>query len=123
MFLTNKGLPYATAEITDDGGSPIKKAFNGACRRANIEDLRPHDLRHTCATWLLMKGVDESVRGKLMGHESQSMGGRYAHVPDPKITEAVEKLCRLDYRPITLREFQQSVQPKGKGSRKLRRAA
>jgi len=123
VFLTNKGLPYATAEITDDGGSPIKSAFRGACRRAKIKDLRPHDLRHTFATWLLMAGSIDRVREVLMGHESQSMAGRYAHVSDPTLADAVDKLPRLDYQLVTSREFQQSVQPKGKGSRKRRRAA
>lgn len=33
------------------GGGQIKTAWAGACRRANIQGIRPHDLRHTAASW------------------------------------------------------------------------
>jgi len=34
----------------------IRTAFEGACREAKIDDFRFHDLRHTCESWLVMKG-------------------------------------------------------------------
>jgi integrase len=36
----------------------INKGFAAACRRAGIEGVTPHTLRHTAATWLMQKGVD-----------------------------------------------------------------
>ncbi|MGE5444454.1 MAG: tyrosine-type recombinase/integrase [Ignavibacteriales bacterium] len=54
-------------------GKPIRDlrtAFYNACQRAGIKNLRFHDLRHTFATRLVLKGVDiDSVR-KLMGHSN-----------------------------------------------------
>jgi integrase len=35
----------------------IKRGFSSACDRANLEDVTPHVLRHTCATWLMQRGV------------------------------------------------------------------
>jgi len=36
----------------------IKRGFASACTRAGLNDVTPHVLRHTCATWLMQRGVD-----------------------------------------------------------------
>jgi integrase len=45
--------------INENGGrlKDIKRGFSSACDRANLEDVTPHVLRHTCATWLMQRGV------------------------------------------------------------------
>jgi integrase len=93
VFRTPRGLEYA---VRDDGGGQIKTGWRGTTRRAGINDLRPHDLRHTFSTWLTMAGVHEQVRDELMGHASTSMGRRYSHVPRQSLVEAVARLPRLD---------------------------
>ena len=35
----------------------IKKGFAAACARARLEEVSPHTLRHTAATWLMKAGV------------------------------------------------------------------
>ncbi len=35
----------------------IKRGFASACARAKLDEVTPHVLRHTCATWLMQKGV------------------------------------------------------------------
>lgn len=35
----------------------IKRGFASACARAGLDDVTPHTLRHTCATWLMQRGV------------------------------------------------------------------
>jgi len=47
---------------------------------AGIEDLHWHDLRHTFASRLVMKGVDLYTVSKLMGHHSLEMTERYSHL-------------------------------------------
>jgi integrase len=45
-------------------GQPIKKlrrSWERPARRPSLEDVSPHTLRHTRATWLMQKG---SIRGK-----------------------------------------------------------
>lgn len=35
----------------------IKRGFASACKKADLNDVTPHVLRHTCATWLMQQGV------------------------------------------------------------------
>ncbi len=48
------------------------------------EDLRFHDLRHTCATLLLREGVNVKVVSEMLGHASITITlNTYSHVlPD-----------------------------------------
>jgi integrase len=94
VFLTPRGKPYGGKER--GYGGQIKTAWKAACRRAGIEDLHPHDLRHTCSTWLTMAGVHEQVRDEIIGHASTSMGRRYSHVPRPELIAAIDKIPPLN---------------------------
>jgi integrase len=50
-------------------------------RRASLPDLRFHDLRHTCATLLLTKGVHPKIVSEMLGHSSVSITlDVYSHV-------------------------------------------
>jgi integrase len=50
-------------------------------QRARLPDLRFHDLRHTCATLLLGRGVHAKLVQELLGHASISVTlDTYSHV-------------------------------------------
>ena len=70
----------------------IRTAFEGACREAKIHDFRFHDLRHTCASWLIMKGRSLKEVQELLGHREFSMTLRYAHLSPDRLREAVAVL-------------------------------
>lgn len=70
----------------------IKHSFATACRRAGIEDFRIHDLRHTCAAWLVTSGVPLSEIRDLLGHASVTMTERYAHLAPERVRSAVAQL-------------------------------
>lgn len=54
--------------------------FIRACRDAGIEDFSFHDLRHTYASHLGMKGADLDDIRCLLGHADLRMTIRYAHL-------------------------------------------
>lgn len=84
VFRRPDGLPYSRPAPDDDwdtsAGSRIKTAFKGACRRAGIENFRPHDCRHTWATWHYEAHRDLIGLKEDGGWKSLSMVERYAHV-------------------------------------------
>lgn len=55
---------------------------------------RPHDLRHTYASWLLQDGMPLSEVSKLLGHSSQRVTERYAHLSETP-ADAVFSAMRL----------------------------
>lgn len=79
----------------DDGtGHPtdVKKSWTTICRRAGIEGLRLHDLRHSFASRLLNRGASLEVIGGLLGHTQSSTTQRYAHLSEDTLRDASEKL-------------------------------
>lgn len=64
----------------------IKKEFAAACVRAEIEDLRPYDLRHSFATRLLDRGVHQYVISALLGHAMPLTGFGHASRITPGYT-------------------------------------
>ena len=60
---------------------PLRGSHSNALRRAGIErHIRFHDLRHTFASHLVMKGVDLRAVAKLGGWRDTQMAMRYAHL-------------------------------------------
>ncbi|MFC1491143.1 site-specific integrase [Nitrospinota bacterium] len=64
---------------TGRGLTNVRKRFMRALETAQIEDFRFHDLRHTFASRLVIRGVDLTTVKELMGHKSIEMTLRYAH--------------------------------------------
>lgn len=76
-------------------GGPIRsvrKSFASACRKAGLDDFRPHDLRHTCAAWLVQVGVPLIEVRDLLRHSTIRMTERYAHLAPQNARAAVEAL-------------------------------
>jgi integrase len=88
VFLTDDGKPYLTYP---------KKAWTQACRRAGVEDFRLHDLRHTFGTISGMAGVTTRQQEAQMGHLNGTMNGRYVHVPDQSLIDAINRIPYRDY--------------------------
>ncbi len=70
----------------------MKTGFKGALRRAGIEGLRFHDLRHTFASRLVEKGADIETVRDLLGHHSITITQRYIHSNNDRKKAAVELL-------------------------------
>lgn len=70
----------------------IKNSFHYALKCADIHNFKFHDLRHTFASDLVMKGVDIYTVSKLLGHATIDMTERYAHLAPSALKNAIDKL-------------------------------
>jgi integrase len=60
------------------GRQRVEGSFEDLLTRAKIRDFRFHDLRHTFASWYMMKGGDLYELAKILGHSNIKMTERYA---------------------------------------------
>ena len=87
--------PSSTWVFCDKQGrriADVKHSFATACRKAGIEDFHIHDLRHTCAAWLVSAGVPLTEVRDLLGHSTVIMTERYAHLAPERVRDAVTRL-------------------------------
>ena len=79
----------------------LRRAFNNAVRKAEIEDFKFHDLRHSFCTKLAQRGVDIYKIAKLAGHEDIRMTQRYSH-HCPESLRAGVRVLESDYNLTTM---------------------
>jgi site-specific recombinase XerD len=72
----------------------IKSAWRGLMNLAGIKSFRFHDLRHTFASNLVMKGADLYSVKELLGHANIETTQRYAHLAPEHKSKIVELLSR-----------------------------
>jgi len=85
--------PYIFYMGEKDRQKDIRKEFDKLLKVCKIKDFHFHDLRHTFASQLVMKGVDLYTVAQLLGHKSLQMTARYSHLsPDylKKVMETAE---------------------------------
>lgn len=79
------GQPYSA--------TPVRRKFRSLLEKADLPDIRIHDLRHTVATLLLEQGVHPKVVSELLGHANIGITlDRYSHVSMTMQKEAVDSL-------------------------------
>lgn len=80
-------------------GRPINqantKAWKSALKRAEIDNFRWHDLRHTWASWLVQNGTPLNVLQEMGAWESESMVRRYAHLAPAQLAQHAEIVSNL----------------------------
>jgi integrase len=70
----------------------LLRAFYSARKKAGLEDVRWHDLRHSFATRLVQSGINLYVVKELLGHKTLTMTMRYAHHYPESLRHGVEIL-------------------------------
>jgi integrase len=62
-------------------------------RRAGLQDVRLHDLRHSYASFLVNQGISLYVVQGLLGHAHSRTTQRYAHLAHETLLEAAERVA------------------------------
>jgi integrase len=73
----------------------VKSAFKAALTRAGIVNFRFHDLRHTFASHMIMRGASLKEVQEILGHKTMTMTLRYAHLSQEHKKKAVNLLNGL----------------------------
>ena len=83
---------YVFANRNGDPLTDVKRSFKTALRKAEIVNATFHTLRHTCASHLVMAGVDLPSVKEILGHKTLAMTMRYAHLAPGHKRNAVKIL-------------------------------
>ncbi|WP_022660035.1 tyrosine-type recombinase/integrase [Desulfovibrio desulfuricans] len=81
-----------TTEISDTFKRVVDdlKLNNGITR--DTDKVVPYTLRHTFASWLAQRGTPMHTIASLMGHTTQTVTERYAHLAPSHLSQAIDTL-------------------------------
>ena len=83
--------PWVFSHKDGSRGGDLRGAFGAACREAGVADFTIHDLRHTCAAWLVSAGAPLAEIRDLLGHSTILMTERYAHLAPQNLRTTVAR--------------------------------
>ena len=69
----------ARGEFLLDHPGSIRSVFDRVCRDAELEDVTPHTLRHTSASWMLQEGVPIEQVAAILGDTIATVERVYGH--------------------------------------------
>ena len=79
------------SDITDKPVD-ITKAWRNVLKRAQINDFRFHDLRHSAASYLAMNNASLTDIADVLGHKTLAMVKRYAHLSEAHTKNVVSQM-------------------------------
>jgi len=106
---TRHDVPWVFHDAEGRRHNDTRHPFEEACEGAGLTDFHFHDLRHTFASWLIMRGVPLATVSNLLGHTSPTMTLRYAHLSPKHLTSAVRVLDSHSDRSL---DSYLTIQPK-----------
>jgi len=71
-----------------------KSGWKRILQRADLKDLRLHDLRRTLGSWQAATGANSYIIGRSLGHKNQQSTAIYARLSIDPIKESVEKAAQ-----------------------------
>lgn len=70
----------------------VSKQFRAYRRLAKLpESISFHNLRHSCASWMVMRGVPLSVVQHVLGHSDVAVTQQYAHLAPDAMKQAMQR--------------------------------
>ena len=90
---TKEGNPYViTGHKIGDHLVNIQKPWARIRKKAGLDDVRIHDLRHTFASHAISAGSSLAMIGALLGHKQAQTTERYAHLADDPLRKEAETI-------------------------------
>lgn len=77
----------------------LYKIFQRVRKRAGLAPCRPHDLRHSCATFLIAEGMPIPAVAAYIGDTPDTVRRHYAHALPGQVDEMAEKMDAILDRP------------------------
>lgn len=84
VFPTSNGKPFHK--------NSWLKSIKRYAKKARLENVNIHTLRHTFATWLALEGIPKDIRMTLLGHTDEKTTDIYTHFPIEHIKKAIDRL-------------------------------
>ena len=92
LELANEDCPWVFPGRRKNGHlKDATKVWKAILKRAKLENVRPHDLRRTLASWQALNGTSLQVIGKSLGHKQVATTEIYARLTLSPVRESVEK--------------------------------
>lgn len=92
-YWADSGLVFTTQLGTAIDPRHVNRWLAELCDRAGVRSIRPHDLRHTCASLLLAQGVPARVVMDILGHSQIAVTmDIYSHVLPAMQDDAAERM-------------------------------
>lgn len=91
VFVSPTGLRVNEANFRN-------RVWRPALEAAGVDYEDPYTMRHTCASWLIQRGVPDWEVAQILGHSSTRMLGVYAHL-DPKRHDRVRDAWAWESEP------------------------
>ncbi|MFZ5915474.1 MAG: tyrosine-type recombinase/integrase [Chloroflexota bacterium] len=85
LFLSQKGGPMSV--------QAIYRRLKGHARRAGLERITPHNLRHSCAKNLADRGVSLDRVAAILGHESLDTTALYTQPSQADLAHEMDKIA------------------------------
>jgi len=94
--LTLDGLVFASVEGEPLDPSVLTHAFGKICKKAGLEHVRFHDLRHTFASLMLLRSAKPKVISEALGHASVAFTmDIYSHIIEGMQEDAMALLYEV----------------------------
>jgi integrase len=90
--LSRAGSYVIPGTLVDCPRADLKRPWVALCRRAGLEGVRLHDLRHTFASIGAGDGLGLQMIGALLGHSQSATTARYAHLDAVPMQRASDKI-------------------------------
>jgi integrase len=88
------GCPFVFYTEKGTQRTEIARQWEGCLEQAGVENFHWHDLRHTFASRLVMRGVDLYTVKELLGHQRIEMTQWYPHLGPDFLKHSVEVLVQ-----------------------------